>query len=165
MAGRAGKGVTRLAVQFDSLQRLGSDHSEASAHSGPLCFVLRLFAEATAYIVEADQVDVLAVAVLSDFEEIKNTEETRFAGEFRRDIWETDGFDRINFNGAFSHSVACTHSDMQTCPKANRAGDFSATHTFPKTFCENHHFPAADRRTMYSAMRRLGTQQSQDTAI
>ena len=87
---------------------------------------------------EPDQVDVFALAMLCDFEEVEHAKETRLARELRSDIRETDRLDRIDFDFALVHTIPCTGLDVGTHPYPDAASDFSAANALPQTLGENH---------------------------
>jgi len=87
---------------------------------------------------EADEVNVVAGAVLGDFEEIKDAEEAGFAGESGSDVGEADGLDGVNDDGAFSHGVATANFDVRASPDTDAASDFAAANAFAKALGEHH---------------------------
>jgi hypothetical protein len=88
--------------------------------------------------VEADQVDVLTVTVLCDFEEIEYSEKAGGAGELRSDVGEADGIDGVDFDFAFLHGVASADADVRAHPDADRAGDLAAADAIVETPGEEH---------------------------
>ena len=87
---------------------------------------------------EPDQIDVLALTVFRDLQEIEDAEETGFARQLRSDIRETDRFDRIHFDLALVHTVPSTDFDVGTHPYPDAAGDFSATNSLAQAPGESH---------------------------
>ncbi len=75
---------------------------------------------------EADQVDVLAGAVLGDFQKIDEAEESGFAGELRGDFLKADLLDGVDFDVAFFHAIAVAGFDVRILPDADAAGNFAA---------------------------------------
>jgi hypothetical protein len=89
-------------------------------------------------IVEAYQVDILALAVLRYFEQVQNAQKARDAREFWSDIGESDGFDGVDFDVAVVHGVLGTYCNAGAQPDAYAAGDFSAADTVAKALGEDH---------------------------
>ena len=87
---------------------------------------------------EPDQIDVLAPAVLRDFEQVEDAKETRLARQLWSDIREADRLDRIDFDLALVHTVPCTGLDVGMHPYPDAASDFSATNSLAQTLGENH---------------------------
>jgi hypothetical protein len=91
---------------------------------------------ATGKNLEADEVDVVAGAVLGYFEEIDEAEEAGCAGKLRGDVGKADGFDRVDL--AFFHAVAVAGDHVGAGPDADAAGDFAAADAFAKALGEGH---------------------------
>ena len=87
---------------------------------------------------EADEVDVLAFAVLGDFEQIEDAEEAGGAGELGSDVWKADGFDGVDFDVAFFHLVTLADGDAWAKPEANAAGDAAGADAVAKALGEYH---------------------------
>jgi hypothetical protein len=98
--------------------------------------------------VEPNQIDILALAVLRNFEQVDDAEETRLARQLRSDIRKTNRLDRIDLDLTFFHGVTDAHFDVGTHPYPDTAGDFSATNSFAKPLGEHHEasLPARKRR-------------------
>jgi len=88
--------------------------------------------------VEADQVDVLAFAVLRYFEQVEDTEKSGGAGELRSDFGKADGLDGVNFYFAFFHAVTVADFDVGTHPDADARSDFAAANAFSEALGEHH---------------------------
>lgn len=89
-------------------------------------------------VVEADEIDVVAGAVLGDFEQVKDAKKARSAGQFRCDVGEADGVDGIDFDLAFFHAIASACLHARVFPDADAAGDISATNGVAKALGEHH---------------------------
>ena len=87
---------------------------------------------------EADEVDVVAGAVLGYFEEVEDAEEAGGSGELRGDVGEADGLDGVDLDLALFHAVAVADDDVRARPDADAAGDFSAADAFAETLGEYH---------------------------
>ena len=87
---------------------------------------------------KADQVDILALAVFRNLEQVDQTVEAGLTRELRGDIRKPNGLNGIDFNLAFVHRIAAAHPDARTHPDANAAGDVAAPHAVAKTFREDH---------------------------
>ena len=89
-------------------------------------------------VVEADEVDVFAVAVFGDFEQVDEAEEAGGAGELRGDVGEADEVDGVDFDFAFFHAVPVADDHMGARPDADAAGDFAAADALAEAFGEGH---------------------------
>ena len=87
---------------------------------------------------EADQIDVFAFAVLGDFQQIDEAQETRFARQLRSDVRKADRLDGIDFDLAFFHAVAVADLDVGARPDADAARDFAAADSLAKALGEHH---------------------------
>jgi hypothetical protein len=90
------------------------------------------------HVVEPNEIDIFAFAVLGNFQQIDETQEAGFTREFGGDIGETDRLDGIHLDLTFLHSVAGAHFDMRPRPDANAAGDFSAANSVAKPLGKHH---------------------------
>ncbi len=89
-------------------------------------------------VVETDQIDVLAAAVLCDFEQVEDAEESGGAGEGGRDVGKADGVDGVDFDLAIFHGIASADADVRTHPNADRAGDLAGADAVAEAFGEEH---------------------------
>ena len=87
---------------------------------------------------EPDQIDVLAVTVLRDLEEVDHTVETRFPRQLWRDVGEADRLDRIHLDLTLFHAVAGAHVDVGTRPYSDAARDVSAANSLAQALREDH---------------------------
>ena len=87
---------------------------------------------------EADEINVLAGAVLGDLEEVDDAEESGFAGKGGGDIGEADGLDGIDFDFAFLHAVTGADADVEAFPDADGASDLAAADGVAKALGEGH---------------------------
>lgn len=87
---------------------------------------------------EADEIDLFAAAVFSDFEQVDDAEKTGFAGKLGCDVGEADGLDRIHFDFTFFHGVAPAGFCAWAFPDANAARDVSAANTVTEAPGEHH---------------------------
>lgn len=87
---------------------------------------------------KSNQVNILALPMLRDFEQIDHSEEPGLSRQRWSDIYETDLFDRIHFDLAFVHSVSRTDFNVGALPDSNAAGNLSAPDPFAQTLCEHH---------------------------
>jgi len=88
--------------------------------------------------VEPDQIDVLALAVLRDLEEVDHPLETRLPREVWRDVFEADRQDRIHLDLTLFHAVAVADLDVGTHPYADAARDFAAPNSLAQALGEDH---------------------------
>lgn len=87
---------------------------------------------------EPDQIDVLALTVLRDLEEVDHTLETRLSRQLWSDIPEADLQDRIHLDLTLFHAVAVADLDMGTHPYSDAASDFAATNSIAQALGEDH---------------------------
>lgn len=87
---------------------------------------------------EPDQINILALTVLRDLQEIDHTEETRLSRQLRGNVRKTDRLDGIHFDLSFFHRVSGAYSDMWTGPDPDTARDFSAPNSLPQPLGEHH---------------------------
>jgi hypothetical protein len=103
------------------------------------------------YVVESDQINVLALAVLRDLEEVNHTLETRRSRQLWSDIRETDRQDRIYLDLTLVHLVAVADLYVGTHPYADAAIDFAAPNSVAQALREDHLeslLVAAERRSV-----------------
>src|ERR1017187_5231012 len=103
-------------------------------------------------VMEADQVDILARAVLRHFQQVDDAEEARLARQLRRDIRIADGRDGIDLDFAFFHAVAIAGFHVRALPNAHAAGDFSAANSLAQALGEDHEESLArSRKRIFTA--------------
>jgi hypothetical protein len=124
-----------------SFGRPFGDEAKLEAYDGALLQVLSELTWALGawtHVVEPNQIDIFARAVLGNLEQIDDAEETRFARQLRSDIRKTEWLDRIHLDLTFLHAVPGAHFDVGTRPYADTASDFSATNSLAKSLGEHH---------------------------
>src|ERR1017187_6622666 len=89
-------------------------------------------------IVESDQIDILAFAVLRHLEQIDDAQEARLAGQLPSDIRKTDWLDRIHLDLTFFHPVPVADLDVGAHPYSDAASDLAATNTVAEALGEHH---------------------------
>ena len=87
---------------------------------------------------EPNQINILALPVLGDLEQIDQTQETRLTRQLRSNIRKTDRRDRIHLDLTFLHTVPVAHFNVGTHPYSDTASDLSATNSLAKTLGECH---------------------------
>src|SRR5262249_48568978 len=90
------------------------------------------------HVVEPDQINVLALSMLRNFEQIDDTEEARLSGQLRSDIGEADRLDGIDFDLALVHWVAPADFDVRAGPDSDAAGNVSTTDSLAQALGEDH---------------------------
>jgi hypothetical protein len=90
------------------------------------------------YVVKADEVNLFAVAVFGDFEQIQDSQESGRAGQFRRDIRKADLLDRVHFDLAFFHAISPAHTHMRSRPYPDAASNVPAPNPITKALGEHH---------------------------
>jgi len=88
--------------------------------------------------VKVDQVDVLALAVFGDFEQVQNSQEAGGAGQLWSDIGQADGLDGVDFDLTFFHGVALADADAWAVPDTDGAGDFAAADAVAEALGDDH---------------------------
>jgi hypothetical protein len=89
-------------------------------------------------VVEIDEEHVFASPMLCDLEEIADAGEAAFAGEARRDLFERDRDDGIDFNLAFFEAVSSARTNTRMHPDPNAFRDRTASHAVAQVFREQH---------------------------
>jgi hypothetical protein len=102
--------------------------------------------------VESDQIDVLALAVLGDLEEINDSLEARGARQVWSDVVQTDRQDRLDLDFTLFHTVSLAGRHMRAHPDADAAGDLTASDSVAQTSCEDHLKPSRTRNQQASAV-------------
>ncbi|HXA19754.1 MAG TPA: hypothetical protein VN380_22415 [Thermoanaerobaculia bacterium] len=87
---------------------------------------------------ELDEEHAFASPMPCDLQEIANTGEAAFAGETRRDLFERDRDDGIDFNLAFFEAVSPAGTNVRTHPDANASRDRTTSHAVAQVFREQH---------------------------
>jgi hypothetical protein len=95
-----------------------------------------LFLFPARHIVEADEKNPLPAAMLCDFQQIEHPQEAGLARQLRRDVRETDRFDRVHYDLSTIHRIAPAHSDVRTQPEAHAARDIPISDTFTQALGE-----------------------------
>lgn len=85
-----------------------------------------------------DQIDILALTVLRNLEQINEAQESRLARQGWGDIRKTDVLNRIHFDLTFFHAVPVAHYDVGAHPYSDTAGDFSSTNSLAKSLGKRH---------------------------
>jgi len=88
--------------------------------------------------VELDEEHVFASPMLCNLEEIADAGEATFAGETRRDLFEGDRDDGIDFNLAFFEAVSPAGANPRMHPDANAFRDRTTSHAVAQVFREQH---------------------------
>ena len=94
---------------------------------------------------KADEVDVVALAMLGHFEQVKDAGESGLAGQLRSDVGQADGRDGLNLDFAVAHAVAVSDDDMRTGPDADAAGDLAADDALAQALGEDHETNSVSR--------------------
>ena len=109
-----------------------------SFHSAAATCIRVLIARLRRNVVELDEVHVLASPMLRDFEQIAYAREAAFAGETRRDLFERDRDNRIDFDVALFEAVTPAGTNARTNPDANASRDRTTSHAIAQVFREQH---------------------------
>jgi len=89
-------------------------------------------------VAKADEVDVIAGAVLRDFEEIDDAEEAGLDRQLVSDVLNGDLLDEMDLDFTFFHPVTVADLDMRGLPDSDAAGDVATADALSKPLCENH---------------------------
>ena len=84
------------------------------------------------------QVDMVALSMFRNLEQIDDAEESRLARQRRRDVQQTDWRDRVHLNFTFFHRVSVAHFDVRTHPYADAASDFTPANSIAKALGKHH---------------------------
>jgi len=87
---------------------------------------------------ESDEIDILALSVFRDFEQIQDTKEARCQCQLRGNVRKTDLFDGIHFNLTLVHAISRTHFDVRMHPDSDATRYLSETNSVPEPFGKNH---------------------------
>lgn len=85
---------------------------------------------------EVDEVNVFASPMPRDLEQIAYTREAAFAGETRRDLFDRDRCDGVDFDLAFLEAIAPAGTNVRTHPHANASFDRPASNAIAQVFRE-----------------------------
>jgi hypothetical protein len=86
--------------------------------------------------VEVDEVNVFASPMPGDLEQIADTREAAFPGETRRDLFDRDRCDGVDFDLAFFEAISPAGPNVRTHPHANASRDRPASNTIAQVFRE-----------------------------
>ena len=87
---------------------------------------------------ELDEEHVFASPMLCDLQEIAYAGEAAFAGEARRDLFDRNRDDGVDFNLAFFEAVSPAGTNTRVHPDANALRDRTTSHTIAQVFREQH---------------------------
>jgi hypothetical protein len=87
---------------------------------------------------EADQIDVLAFAMLRDFQQIDQAKESRFSRKLGSDFLKADLVNGVDFDVAFFHAIAGTDLDVREFPDPDAADNFPTSDAVAKALGEDH---------------------------
>ena len=90
------------------------------------------------YVVESNQVDVLSLSMLRDFQEVEHAKETRGECKLRCDVRETDLLDRIHLDLTFVHAIPRARLDVRAQPYAHATSDVAAANPVAQPLGEGH---------------------------
>jgi hypothetical protein len=87
---------------------------------------------------KAHEVDVLALTVLRDLEEVDHTLETGLSRQFGGDIGKADRQDGVHLDLPLVQAVAISDSHVRAHPYSDAASDFAAPDSVAQAFGEDH---------------------------
>ena len=85
---------------------------------------------------EVDEVNVFASPMPRDLEQIADAREAAFAGETRRDLFDRDRCDGVDFDLASFELISPPGPNVRTRPHANAPCDRTASNTIAQIFRE-----------------------------
>jgi len=88
--------------------------------------------------VESNQIDILAWAMLGNFEQIDDAQETGLARQLRCDIRKADRLNGIHLNLTVFHTIPMTDDDVRTLPYTHAASNFSKADSLAKALGKRH---------------------------
>src|SRR5258708_7918812 len=102
---------------------------------------------AQAEIVEPNQINVVAAAVLRRLQQVLRTVETRLARQIMSHVRELDRSYRVHHDLPFVHAVTTAHFDVEPRPDADAASDPPVSHSIAEAFGEHHDESLSDGHT------------------
>ena len=87
---------------------------------------------------EPDQVDILALPVLRDLQQIDEPQESRLSRQLWSDFLKADLLDGIHFNLALLHLVPVAGFDARGLPYPDTASNLSPANPVAKPLSERH---------------------------
>jgi hypothetical protein len=93
---------------------------------------------ARAYVVETNQKNVSAFAVVRDLEQIDDAEETRLSRQLRCNIWKADRLDGVHFNVTFLHGIPAAHFNVRAGPDSDATRNLSTTDALSEALGKYH---------------------------
>src|SRR5450759_3055319 len=109
----------------------------SNALATPRCIIQRRL-PARRNVVELDEVHVFASPMSCDLEQIAYGREAALAGETRRDLFDRDRDDGIDFDLPFFEVVSPAGTNVRTHPDANASRDCTTSHAIAQVFREQH---------------------------
>jgi kynurenine formamidase len=89
-------------------------------------------------VVKVDEVNIFASPMPRDLQQIADTGEAAFAGEARRDLFDGDRRDGVDFDLAAFEMISLAHANVGTHPHANASRDRTASNAVAQVFREQH---------------------------
>jgi hypothetical protein len=89
-------------------------------------------------VVELDEVHVIASPMLRDLEQIGYARKAALAREARRNLFERNRDDGIDFDLTFFEVVSLADTNVRTHPDANASRDRTTSHAIAQVFREQH---------------------------
>src|ERR1700733_5433114 len=107
------------------------------------------------YVVETDQINILSFAMLGDFEEIEDTEESRHTCQLGCNVGKPDQFDGVNFDLSLIHAVSTSPEHMGPDPEPDSASDLPSPHSLaqPVGECHNESPPPRESDSFHEFIR------------
>jgi hypothetical protein len=87
---------------------------------------------------EADQIYLLAFAVLRHLQQIQYTQESGRARQLWSNVRKPDRLDRVHFDLTFFHLISVSDLDVRTRPDPDTAGDLATPHPIAKPPGKHH---------------------------
>ena len=87
---------------------------------------------------KVDEVDVFASPMPRHFEQIADTREAALAGQTRRDLFDGDRCDRVDFDLASFERISPAGTNVRTHPDADASFDDTASNAIAQVFREQH---------------------------
>jgi hypothetical protein len=109
---------------------------------------LRASPPAWTQVVKSNQIDVLSLAMLRDFQEVDHALKTRLARQFGSDVGECNRHNRIHLDVSLLHTVALADGNVWTHPDSDAAGDYALSDTVAQALREDHGKVYPDRETL-----------------
>ena len=103
---------------------------------------------------KANQINIVAFAVLGNLQQIEHAQKPRLARQLRSDIGIADRCDGLDLDFAITHPVAVAHRDVRAGPDAYAARDLPTHNSLAKPLDKDHNCKITGYRSQRTGSRR-----------